>query len=172
MPYHKMINEKIINDYKGKDLENKLKTWRNQGKSIVFTNGCFDILHLGHIDYLVKAASLGDRLIIGLNTDNSVRKIKGENRPVNNQHARSMMLASLLFTDMVVFFDEETPYSLIKTILPDVLVKGGDYKREEIVGYDILVTYGGKIKTIDFLEGYSTTTLIEKINKISYKNNI
>jgi D-glycero-beta-D-manno-heptose 1-phosphate adenylyltransferase len=144
-------------------LTSLLSTWQLNGKKLVFTNGCFDIVHLGHIDYLAKAADLGDILIIGLNSDSSVRRIKGENRPVNNQTARASLLASMFFVDAVVFFDEDTPYELIKTIQPDILVKGSDYKPQDIVGYDVVHNKGGKIITLDYLEGYSTTAIIHKI---------
>ena len=140
-----------------------LPYWNFKGQKIVFTNGCFDLLHLGHIDYLSKAADLGDILIIGLNTDNSTSKLKGPNRPSIDENSRAMLLASLRFVDAVIFFDEETPYKLIKFIQPDVLVKGSDYKAEDIVGYDIVKTKNGTIETIDFLEGYSTSLIEEKI---------
>jgi D-glycero-beta-D-manno-heptose 1-phosphate adenylyltransferase len=137
--------------------------WKFKSQKIVFTNGCFDIIHLGHIDYLMKAADLGDVLIIGLNTDASVRKLKGEGRPVNNEHARAMVLASLAYVNAVVLFDEVTPYELIKLIQPDILVKGNDYKTEQIAGHDIVLASGGKVITIDLVPGYSTTGLIEKL---------
>lgn len=144
-------------------LQEKLIEWRKAEKKIVFTNGCFDILHLGHIDYLSKAADLGDVLVIGLNTDASVQKLKGPLRPVNNENARATLLAALSFVDVVVMFNEPTPYELIQFVQPDVLVKGKDYKAEEVVGYDIVVAKGGKVATIDLVEGYSTTALIQKI---------
>jgi len=144
-------------------LKNMLAIWRFQGKKIVFTNGCFDILHLGHIDYLSKAKDEGNILIIGLNTDNSVSRIKGKNRPITDENSRAKILASLQFVDAVTFFDEETPYELISFVQPDVLVKGSDYKPEEIVGYDIVKAKNGKVVTIDFLEGYSTTAIEKKI---------
>jgi rfaE bifunctional protein nucleotidyltransferase chain/domain len=146
-------------------LKRQLSIWRFQSKKIVFTNGCFDILHLGHIDYLGKAADEGDVLIIGVNTDNSTGKLKGPHRPINNQEQRSMILASLHFTDAVILFNEATPYELIKLIQPDVLIKGGDYKPKDIVGYDVVIARGGQVKTIDFLPGYSTTLIEEKIRK-------
>ncbi|MBE0663412.1 MAG: D-glycero-beta-D-manno-heptose 1-phosphate adenylyltransferase [Bacteroidales bacterium] len=155
-----VIQNKILG---AEELQRHLALWRFKDKKIVFTNGCFDILHLGHIDYLMKAADAGDILIIGLNTDASVRKLKGEGRPVNSEHARAMMLASLAFVSAVVLFDEETPYELIQNIQPDVLVKGNDYKIEEIVGYDIVLAKGGEVITVDLLAGYSTTGLIEKL---------
>jgi D-glycero-beta-D-manno-heptose 1-phosphate adenylyltransferase len=157
-----IIRKKIFT-YTDADYNRMLTIWRFQGKKIVFTNGCFDILHLGHIDYLSKAADLGDMLIIGLNTDQSVSKIKGNSRPIQDEISRAMVLASLGFVDVVVFFGEETPYNLIKTTQPDVLVKGADYNPEEIVGYDIVKNKGGEIVTIEFLEGYSTTAIENKI---------
>ena len=159
-----IIRKKIFT-YADPDYGRMLAIWRFQGKKIVFTNGCFDILHLGHIDYLTKASELGDLLIIGLNTDLSVSKIKGKNRPIQDEISRAMMLASLGFVDAVVFFGEETPYNLIKTTQPDILVKGADYKPEEIVGYDIVKNKGGEIVTIEFLEGYSTSAIEQKILK-------
>lgn len=137
---------------------------RSQGMKVVFTNGCFDILHRGHIEYLSKAADMGDVLVVGLNTDASVRRLKGEGRPVNNEEARALVLASLSFVDAVVLFDEDTPYELIKAVHPDVLVKGADYKVEEIVGYDIVTSYGGKVETVPLVEGYSTTKLLSFIS--------
>ncbi len=137
--------------------------WRLLGKKIVFTNGCFDILHLGHIEYLAKAAEIGGKFIIGMNSDASVKKIKGNHRPINDEYSRSMVLASLRFVDAVVLFDDETPYELIKAIQPDVLVKGKDYLEENIVGYDIVTGKGGKVMTVDLTEGYSTTSIEEKI---------
>jgi len=137
--------------------------WQNQGLKVVFTNGCFDILHLGHIDYLEKARQLGDRLVVGLNADNSVRKLKGENRPVNPENARSRMLAALSFVDGVTVFSEDTPKQLIEQLIPDILVKGSDYSIETIVGADIVLKHGGKVETIDLVSGYSTTNIIEKI---------
>jgi len=156
------ITKKILN-YTDAEYSRLLAIWNFQGKKIVFTNGCFDLLHLGHIDYLSKAADLGDLLIVGLNTDKSVRNIKGNSRPIQDQNSRSMILASLSFVDYVVFFDEDTPLNLIAVTQPDILVKGADYLPENIVGYDIVKTKGGDIVTIDFLEGYSTTAIEKKI---------
>ena len=162
MPKSDQIRKKIFS-YADADYHRMLTIWQFQGKKIGFTNGCFDILHLGHIDYLSKAKDLGDLLIIGLNTDSSVRALKGKGRPIQVEVSRSMVLASLGFVDAVVFFGEETPYNLIKTTQPDILVKGADYKPEEIVGYDIVKNKGGKVVTIEFLEGYSTTAIELKI---------
>lgn len=144
-------------------LMRQLSVWKFKGQKIVFTNGCFDILHLGHIDYLMKAADLGNILIIGLNTDASVRRLKGEGRPVNDEQARALMLASLAFVDAVILFEEDTPYELIRNVQPDILVKGKDYKTEEIAGYDIVLAKCGEVITLDLLPGYSTTSLIDKL---------
>jgi rfaE bifunctional protein nucleotidyltransferase chain/domain len=133
-------------------------------RKIVFTNGCFDIIHPGHIDYLSQARDLGDILVLGLNTDQSVRRLnKGSNRPINDERTRAYVLAGLASVDLIVFFDEETPYNLIKLLQPNVLVKGKDYEVEKIIGYDILKENGGEVITIPFLEGYSTSSLIKKI---------
>lgn len=157
-----VVKSKII-DFN--NLESFLSYWRFKNFKIVFTNGCFDIIHRGHIEYLAQAASHGDILIIGLNTDNSVRRIKGKTRPVQDEYARAITLASMQFVNAVVLFDEETPYNLIKKVQPDILIKGSDYKPENIVGYDIVKAKGGKIITIDFIDGYSTTSIIEKLKK-------
>jgi rfaE bifunctional protein nucleotidyltransferase chain/domain len=139
------------------------KEWQEQ--KVVFTNGCFDILHVGHVDYLEKAATKGDKLIVALNTDASVSKLKGPTRPINDELARARIIAALSFVDAVVFFSEDTPLSLIKQLMPDVLVKGSDYKISNIVGADIVMQNGGKVETIEFVDGYSTTNIINKINK-------
>ena len=140
----------------------KLPKWKREGK-VVFTNGCFDILHLGHLDFLAKASKLGHKLIVGLNTDTSVKRLKGTSRPINNEQTRAMMLTDLAMVDAVVFFEEDTPYKLIQRIVPNVLVKGSDYRVEEIVGHDIVLGNGGSVIPIDLLEGYSTTSIIEKM---------
>jgi len=157
-----VIKSKIIDHH---HLLNQVAIWRFQDKKIVWTNGCFDLLHLGHIDYLSKAKDQGDILVVGVNTDDSVKRIKKEGRPITDEKSRSIIIASLRFVDAVVLFDEDTPYNMIKLIQPDVLVKGSDYKAEDIVGYDIVKARGGQIVTIDFLPGYSTTTIEEKIKK-------
>ncbi len=141
---------------------NKIKS---EGKKIVFTNGCFDLLHVGHIKYLSKAKDLGDILIIGLNSDKSVKKLKGNNRPINSFEDRAKLLAALKSVDLVIMFEEQTPENLIKEIIPDVLVKGGDYDIEEIVGYQTVIDNGGQVKTLSFYDGYSSTNYIDKINK-------
>jgi rfaE bifunctional protein nucleotidyltransferase chain/domain len=144
-------------------LKAKLTEWKSEGKKVVFTNGVFDLLHIGHITYLAKAAELGDKLIIGLNSDSSVKRIKGEGRPVNDQNSRSVLLAALFFVDAIVVFDEDTPHQLITTLLPDILVKGADYAIENIVGGKEVLANGGEVKTIDFVDGYSSTSIIQKI---------
>ncbi|MFH1936513.1 MAG: D-glycero-beta-D-manno-heptose 1-phosphate adenylyltransferase, partial [Bacteroidota bacterium] len=144
-------------------IRNQCNIWRFKEKKIVFTNGCFDLLHLGHIEYLSKAADAGDVLVIGLNSDNSVRMLKGTGRPVMNEHARAMILASLSYVTAVVLFDEENPYELIATIQPDILVKGADYRIEEIAGHDIVQSRGGEVITVPLTKGYSTTDLIAKL---------
>ena len=161
MDYLPFIEKKIA--YTAKEAENTLSLWRFKDDKIVFTNGCFDILHRVHIEYLAKSASLGTKLVIGLNTDASVKRLKGDSRPINDENARALLLASLVFVDKVILFDTDTPRDLIDFVQPDVLVKGGDYKPEEIVGYDIVKAKGGEIVTLDFVEGYSTTSLIEKM---------
>lgn len=145
----------------------KVRIWKFQGQKIVFTNGCFDIVHLGHIDYLAKAASLGNRLIVGLNTDASVSCIKGPFRPVQDEHSRAMLMAALHFVDAVVLFGEDTPLELISYLEPDVLVKGSDYSVDQIVGADVVLANGGSVQTIDFVEGYSTSKVIDKIIRSS-----
>lgn len=132
---------------------------------MVFTNGCFDILHLGHIDYLEKAQALGSKLIVGLNADTSVKRLKGPERPVNPQVARARMLAALAFVDAVVLFEEDTPLTLIETLAPDVLVKGGDYEISNIVGAPFVMNNGGKVLTIPLVQGYSTTNIINKVKE-------
>ena len=133
------------------------------GKSIVFTNGCFDILHAGHVAYLSQAKALGDILVLGLNSDASVRRLKGASRPVNTQDNRALVLAGLSAVDYVCIFEEDTPYELIAEVLPDVLVKGADWAPSDIVGSDIVLARGGKVLSLDFVEGLSTTGIIQKL---------
>ncbi len=140
----------------------KINNWKKEGKKIVFTNGCFDIIHAGHVDYLEKAKSLGDVLVVGLNSDESIKRIKGPERPINIQEHRKRVLEALKPVDLVIVFDEDTPERLIKEIKPDVLVKGGDWKIENIVGADFVKSYGGEVKTIDFVYDISTTKIIQK----------
>ncbi|MDX5404315.1 MAG: D-glycero-beta-D-manno-heptose 1-phosphate adenylyltransferase [Bacteroidota bacterium] len=144
-------------------LASIIASWRLTGQRIVFTNGCFDILHYGHISYLARARDLGDRLILGLNSDSSVSKLKGPERPVNKEHARAMMLASLHVVDAITVFDEDTPLELLRLFKPDVLVKGGDYTVDTVVGADLILNNGGKVELLPFEEGFSTTSLIQKM---------
>ena len=153
-----------------KKLKEILEKLRKQNKKIVFTNGCFDIIHSGHIRILKKAKEKGDVLIVGLNSDKSVRKIKGKKRPIMNEKDRALILDSIRYVDYVVLFDEETPYNLIKEIEPDVLVKGSDYKLSEVVGADIVIKKGGEVFLVPLLKGKSTTNVIEKILKKYGKN--
>lgn len=148
-------------------IKSVLNVWRLLGKKVVFTNGCFDLLHLGHIDYLSKAADMGDKLVIGLNSDASVSALKGPGRPITDQLSRAVMLASFSFVDAVVIFDEPTPLHLIELVRPDILVKGADYSIEQIVGADLVLKYGGEVKTIEYLSGYSTTLIEKKIRSNS-----
>lgn len=163
MNQQQKIQAKIISNDAA--LTALIAKWEKQAYKVVFTNGCFDLLHRGHVDYLSKARDLGDKLILGLNTDASVSKLKGKHRPIQDEQSRMQIIASLQFVDAVVLFDEDTPYELIKKIQPDVLVKGADYKPEDIVGYDIVVAKGGSVKTIEFLEGYSTSGIEKKIKQ-------
>jgi D-glycero-beta-D-manno-heptose 1-phosphate adenylyltransferase len=161
MKINEMISEKFFHDMS--EISQKLAYWHFKNKKIVFTNGCFDIVHKGHIDYLAKSADQGDILIIGLNTDASVKVLKGENRPIIDQNSRGLLLASLLFVDAVVLFKEQTPEKIIEFIKPDILIKGSDYHPEDIVGYEFVKKNNGNVVTIDFLEGYSTSKIIQKI---------
>ncbi len=145
------------------ELQDLCNHYRKNGKKIVFTNGCFDLLHLGHIQYLKEAKSLGDILIIGLNNDTSVKKIKGPNRPIKDENSRKSILECFSFVDHVILFEENTPFELIKKIKPDVLVKGGDYQLDQIVGAKLVEDNGGKVMALSFEEGYSSTALINKI---------
>ena len=145
------------------DLKTQLKNWRVNGDIIVFTNGCFDILHKGHVEVLAKTADLGNRLIIGLNSDSSVKLLKGENRPINDENARALLLSALTFVDAIVLFSQQTPKQLIAEIRPNILAKGGDYHISEIVGCDIVQQDGGKVVTIPLTEGFSSTTIIDKL---------
>ncbi|MCG8391387.1 MAG: D-glycero-beta-D-manno-heptose 1-phosphate adenylyltransferase [Cytophagales bacterium] len=147
-------------------VREKVKAWHSDREKVVFTNGCFDIVHVGHVDYLEKARHLGDRLIVGLNTDDSVRTLKGKDRPINDEISRARVLAALTFVDAVVLFSEDTPYELIKELTPDILVKGSDYLAENIVGADIVISNGGKVETIELVSGFSTSNIISKIKKL------
>jgi rfaE bifunctional protein nucleotidyltransferase chain/domain len=147
------------------DATLQVKNWQAAGQKVVFTNGCFDLLHLGHVDYLENARNLGDHLVIGLNSDSSVSRFKGPERPLQDHNSRARVLAALQFVDLVVLFNEDTPFELISQLQPNVLVKGSDYLAENIVGADVVKKNGGVVKTIDFVPGYSTTRIVEKIKR-------
>lgn len=141
--------------------------WKKERLNVVFTNGCFDILHLGHVDYLEKSRNLGDKLIVAINDDESVRRLKGENRPINDLFFRSRVLAALDFVDAVIPFKEDTPLEVIRQLLPDILVKGSDYERSNIIGADVVEQNGGSVRTIDLVEGISTSSIVEKIKGLN-----
>lgn len=152
---------------------NLVKKWKSEGETIVFTNGCFDLVHVGHVDYLEKAQALGNKLVVGINTDDSVSRFKGPSRPIANEQSRYRVLAAMQFVDAVIPFDEDTPFDIIKAVAPDVLVKGNDYLAEEedtkspkyIVGSDIVKALGGKVDTVELVDGFSTSILINKIKQ-------
>tara|TARA_B100000902_G_C27222395_1_gene870386 strand:- start:301 stop:792 length:492 start_codon:yes stop_codon:yes gene_type:complete len=160
MSHLNKLNNKI---YSSEELENTVRSWKQAGDEIVFTNGCFDIIHKGHIEVLAKTADLGNKLIIGLNSDNSIKKLKGKDRPIIDENSRAILLASLSFVDAVILFSEDTPINLINTLKPDILAKGGDYKVETIVGHKVVQENGGEVILIPFVEGFSSTTIINKI---------
>lgn len=139
--------------------------WRLASQRVVFTNGCFDLIHPGHIRYLLEARALGQRLVVGLNSDASVRGLKGESRPIMDEQARALLLACLLMVDLVVIFDEETPIELIRALRPDLLVKGGDYRPEEIVGAEEVLAWGGAVRVLSLIDGYSTTAIEARIRQ-------
>ena len=147
------------------EVQEIVQKWRQDNLKIVFTNGCFDILHLGHVDYLEKASQLGQKLVVGINSDDSVQRLKGSPRPFNRQEERSRIIAALAFVDLVIVFEEDTPFNLIKNLKPQVLVKGNDYISDNIVGADIVTQNGGEVRTIEIVKGFSTTGLINKIIK-------
>jgi len=155
------FQNKIYQDIES--LEKQVRTWQSQGDKVIFTNGVFDLLHLGHLNYLSEAKELGNRLIIAVNSDSSVKRLKGNERPINNEKMRSSLLATMEMVDGVIIFTNDTPLSVIKKILPDVLVKGGDYKVIDIVGYQEVIENGGEVKTLTYVEGFSTTDIIDKI---------
>ena len=162
MPLISKVREKIITT---DNLVLKVSQWKKNKMKVAFTNGCFDILHLGHLEILTKSKEFGDRLIVAVNSDESVRKLKGKERPVNDFQTRSNMLASFSFVDYVVEFSDDTPKKLIQIIKPDFLIKGGDYKKKNIVGNDIVSSYGGETIIIPLIDGLSSTNTINKLNK-------
>ncbi len=158
------ISSKIFPDFKS--FENTLKTWRSNNETIVFTNGCFDIVHHGHVDSLIKSAEMGTKLIVGLNSDKSVEILKGRNRPILSTESRAIVLAAFCFVDAVIVFPEETPSDLITQILPDILVKGNQYKIHEIAGADTVLAHGGKVETLELVPDISTSDIIDKIKTL------
>lgn len=161
MSFHDQLSKKLV---ASEEISRFVNVGKLNGKRIVFTNGCFDIIHPGHVDYLSRARDLGDILVLGLNTDDSVkRQNKGPDRPINDQASRAKVLAALGCVDAIVYFNEDTPLELIKKVMPDFLVKGGDWAVEKIVGHDIVTANGGKVLSIPFVEGFSTTGLIHKL---------
>jgi rfaE bifunctional protein nucleotidyltransferase chain/domain len=161
MSYHKKLSQKF---HSRDSLKKVLDQWNAENKKIVFTNGCFDILHRGHVEYLCHARDLGDKLVLGLNTDASVKRLgKSPERPINSEDTRAIILAGLECIDAIVLFDEDTPLELITFVQPDVLVKGNDYKAEDIVGYDVVTAKGGQVITVQLVDGFSTTKLIQKM---------
>jgi len=142
-----------------------VQQWKSNKEKIVFTNGCFDLIHGGHLQYLMEAKQLGQRLIVGINSNASVGRLKGFERPVKDQHSRVLLLASLQFVDLVIVFEEDTPIRLIEDLLPDILVKGGDWQPNQIIGSEVVMKNGGEVQSLPFLEGYSTTNYINKIKK-------
>lgn len=164
----KMKNLQIINNkiFSREKLTMQSTVWKAEGKKIVFTNGCFDILHRGHLEILSTAATFGDILVVGMNADASVKRLKGEQRPVNDEEFRLRMMASLAIVDAVCLFHEDTPLELIKSFKPDVLVKGGDYTLSQIVGAEEVIQYGGEVKIVPLVKGYSTSALIRAIQRL------
>ena len=162
MPLISKVREKIITT---DNLVLKVSQWKKNKMKVAFTNGCFDILHLGHLEILTKSKEFGDRLIVAVNSDESVRKLKGKERPINDFQTRSNMLASFSFVDYVVEFSDDTPKKLIQIIKPDFLIKGGDYKKKDIVGNDIVSSYGGETIIIPLIDGLSSTNTINKLDK-------
>lgn len=163
MKYPELIKNKILSL---DDAKHQSERWKLLNKKIVFTNGCFDILHQGHIEILSQAAASGDVLVIGVNSDASVKRLKGSERPVNDESFRALMLASLTIADAVVLFEEDTPLNVINLLQPDVLLKGGDYSIDQIVGAEEVIKNGGEVKIVPFVNGYSTTALIKKIQQL------
>lgn len=155
------MTENKINGLQSAEL--LISLWRQNEEKIVFTNGCFDLLHIGHVDYLEQAAELGNRLVVGLNTDASVQRLKGPQRPINPEQARARVLAALACVDAVILFDEDTPQALIEALRPDILVKGDDYTPENIVGADFVLKHGGSVRTVPLVQGFSSSELIRKI---------
>ena len=156
------IQEKILTAQQAKQ---QVHQWKQMGKTVAFTNGVFDILHPGHLFSLSKAAAEADYLVVGVNADSSVKRLKGKDRPVNDEHSRALVLASLMMVDVVVLFEEDTPLTLIQSIIPDVLIKGGDYTIEQVAGSKEVIAAGGRVVINPILDGFSTTSIIEQLKK-------
>lgn len=161
-----MLSDILSKQHTLASLSTIVEQWKSAGDDIVFTNGCFDLIHYGHLHYLMEAKALGEKLIVALNSDASVSRLKGDHRPIKDEKNRLLLMASLAFVDAVVLFEEDTPYDVIQTIRPDILVKGGDWQPEQIVGSDIVLSDGGQVWSLAFMEGYSTTKLEEKIRRV------
>ena len=159
----KKLNKLKAKIFNIKDLSEIINEWRLNGDKIVFTNGCFDLIHLGHLEILARSADLGDKLIVGINSDMSIKKIKGNSRPIIEEDSRAKQLAAIEFIDAVILFNEDTPYDLINILKPDVLTKGGDYKKNDIVGNQLINKEQGEVVIIPLTQGYSTTSILEKI---------
>ena len=164
MNHHQRITSKIFSEYR--EFEPLLRNWKNRGRRIVFTNGCFDLIHRGHAEYLAKAAGKGDQLVIGLNSDMSVTRLKGLGRPLTDEFSRAYLLAAFRFVSAVVIFEEDTPEKLITLISPDYLIKGDDYPVSEIAGHEWVIAHGGKVETIQLVPGFSTSSLITRIKGV------
>ena len=162
----KTIEETLLSKVSSlKKVQQCVADWKKEGKKIVFTNGVFDLLHIGHLSYLAEASALGDKLIIGLNSDTSVKRLKGPDRPVNDENSRAALLASMFFVDQVILFEEDTPLNLIRQLMPDVLVKGADYTVDQIAGAAEVQAGGGQVRTIRLVSGYSSSSIIERIRR-------
>ena len=159
----KQLNKLKAKIFNIKDLSQMLKEWRSDGNKIIFTNGCFDLIHLGHLEILARSADLGDKLIVGINSDMSIKKIKGNSRPIIQEDSRAKQLAAIEFIDAVILFNEDTPYDLISFINPDIITKGGDYKKNDVIGNELMNKKAGEVVIIPLTQGYSTTSILEKI---------
>ena len=159
----KQLNKLKTKIFHIEDLSQIIKEWRLDGNKIVFTNGCFDLIHLGHLEILARSADLGDRLIVGINSDKSIKRIKGKSRPIIKEDSRAKQLAAIEFIDAVILFNEDTPHNLISSINPDIITKGGDYKKNDVIGNELMNKKSGEVVIIPLTQGFSTTSILEKI---------
>ena len=159
----KKLNKLKAKIFNIEDLSEIINEWRLNGDKIVFTNGCFDLIHLGHLEILARSADLGDKLVVAINSDMSIKKIKGNSRPIIEEDSRAKQLAAIEFVDAVILFNEDTPYDLINVLKPDVLTKGGDYKKNDVIGKELMSKKAGEVVIIPLTQGYSTTSILEKI---------